>query len=381
MDLNNIRENIDKIDDKIAELYTQRMDLVKQVSQAKKESGKAVNDPERERKILLRVTENLDDDMQVYIKRVFETMFETSKAYQTANANYSSELGEKIRTALLKGQLKFPARAKVACQGVAGSYSGIAADKMFEIADVTYFKNFDGVFQAVEKGFCKYGVLPIENSYAGSVNQVYDLMKAHKFYIVKSLRLSVNHNLIVNKDADLKDIKEIYSHEQAISQCKKYLEKFPLVKITACPNTAVAAKMVSESGRKDVAAISSRECADLYGLKILERNVQDTDNNYTRFILITKEMEFYENANKISIMTTLPQNSPGSLNKLLSKFANLGINLTKLESRPIVGSSFEFMFYFDFECDLNGKGVQNLLSELDGSTEQFAFLGAYREKV
>ena len=381
MDLSKIRENIDVIDDEIAQLYAKRMNLVKQVSEAKKQSGKAVNDPDRERNILLRVTDKVGEDIQVYLKRVFETMFETSKAYQTMNAEYKSEIGEKIKDALNKGEINFPVKAKVACQGVAGAYSGIAADRLFELADITYFKNFDGVFQAVEKGFCKYGVLPIENSSAGSVNQVYDLMKAHKFYIVKSLRVSINHNLIVNKDTSIKDIKEIFSHEQALTQCKKYLEKFPFAKITACPNTAVAAKMLAESGRKDAAAISSRECADLYGLKLLETNVQDSDNNYTRFILIAKDMEFYAGANKISIMTTLPQNAPGSLNKLLAKFSNLGINLTKLESRPIVGSGFEFMFYFDFECDIKSKGVQNLLIELDNSTEQFTFLGAYSEKV
>ena len=381
MELKDIRNQIDSIDDKIADLYQERMNLVKKVSQAKKQSGKATFDPDREKNILLRVADRVHEDLQVYLKRVFEAMFETSKAYQTTVADIHSGITEQINKALEKGELKFPARAKVACQGVQGAYSGIAGDRMFELADITYFKNFDGVFQAVEKGFCKYGVLPIENSSAGSVNQVYDLMKAHKFYIVKSLRLSINHNLVVNKDTQLQDIKEIFSHEQALSQCKKYLEKFPFVKITACPNTAVASKMLAESGRKDAAAISSRECADIYGLKILETNVQDSDNNYTRFILIAKDMEFYAGANKISIMTTLPQNSPGSLNKLLSKFANLGVNLTKLESRPLVSSSFEFMFYFDFECDVKDKGVQNLLAELDNSTEQFTFLGAYSEKI
>lgn len=381
MDLEKVRQEIDNVDDKIAELYQQRMELVSKVVEAKKQTGKAVNDPEREKKILLRVTEKVDEDKQVYLKRVFETIFETSKAYQTMNAEYHSAVGENIRTALLKGEQKFPVKAKVACQGVLGAYSGIAADRLFELADITYFKNFDGVFQAVEKGFCKYGVLPIENSSAGSVNQVYDLMKKHKFYIVRSIRMPVSHNLIVNKDTKLSDIKEVLSHEQALVQCKGYLEKFIGVKITACANTAVAAKMLAESGRHDLAAISSRECADIYGLKLLETNVQDSNNNYTRFILIAKEMEFYADAKKISIMTTLPQNTPGSLNKLLSKFSNIGINLTKLESRPIVGSSFEFMFYFDFECDINDRGVQNLLSELDNSTEQFTFLGAYNEIV
>ncbi len=379
MDLLNIREQIDKVDDKIAELYGQRMELVKEVTLAKKESGKATFDPEREKKILLRVSDKVNDDCQVYLKRVFESIFETSKAYQTMNLECHSDIGDKIKNALNKGVLSFPSKAKVACQGVIGAYSGLAADRLFELADITYFKNFEGVFSAVEKGFCKYGVLPIENSSAGSVNQVYDLMKEHKFYIVKSVRLWVSHTLIANKDTDIKDIKEIFSHEQALTQCKGFLEKFPNAKITACPNTAVAAKMVAESGRKDIAALSSRECADLYGLKILENNVQDSNSNYTRFILIAKDMEFYQGARKISIMTTLPQNAPGSLNKLLAKFSNLGINLTKLESRPIVGSSFEFMFYFDFECDIKNAGLQNLLSELDNSAEQFTFLGAYDE--
>ena len=348
MELDKIRESIDVIDDKIAELYGERMKLVEEVAEAKKRTGKAVSDPDREKKIIVRVTDKVEEDKQVYLKRVFETIFETSKAYQTMHAETTSKISEKIRQALEKGTLNFPVKAKVACQGVAGAYSGIAADRLFEIADISYFKNFDGVFQAVEKGFCKYGVLPIENSTAGSVNQVYDLMKKHKFYIVRSVRIPVSHNLVANLDTNISDVKEILSHEQALSQCKHYLEGFKDVKITACANTAVAAKTLAESGRRDIAAISSRECADLYGLKILDNNVQDNDNNYTRFILIAKDMEFYEDAQKISIMTTLPQNTPGSLNKLLSKFSNLGINLTKLEFRPIVGSSFEFMFYFDF---------------------------------
>ena len=381
MNLEELRNQIDVVDDKIAELFNERMHLIEKVVEAKKTENKAVNDKDRENKIILRVCDKVDEDKALYLKKVFETLFEVSKAYQSTNIVEKSKVSDKIESVLEKGFLKFPSRATVACQGVQGAYSGIASERFFPLANTSYFKNFDGVFSAVEKGLCKYGVLPIENSYAGSVNQVYDLMKEHKFYIVKSLRLPVSHNLVVNKETEMSDIKEVFSHEQAISQCRKYLAKFPLIKITAVPNTAVASKMVKESGRNDVAAICSRECADIYGLKLLDTNIQDTNNNYTRFILITKEMEFYQNANKISIMTTLPQNSAGSLNKLLAKFSNLGLNLTKLESRPIVNSSFEFMFYFDFECDIRERGVINLLASLDNSTEQFTFLGAYSESV
>ena len=379
MGLEDLRKDIDCIDDEIVKLYTKRMELVERVVKEKEKDLKPVFDPDREKKILVRVTENVQEKHVGYVKRLFETLFETSKALQTEQANYYSEIGDKIEKTLQNGESIFPNRARVACQGISGSYSSIAAERLFDVADISYFKNFEGVFSSVEKGFTKYGLLPIENSSAGSVNEVYDLMKKHKFYVVKCVRLAINHNLVSKPNVKKEDIKEILSHEQAINQCKNYLSQYPNAKITAISNTAVAAKMVSESTSLEIAAICSRECAELYGLKIIESNVQDSDNNYTRFILIAKDMEFYKGASKISIMTTLPQNTPGSLNKLLSKFSNLGINLTKLESRPIVGSGFEFTFYFDFNCDIREKGVINLLKELDNSTEQFTFLGAYSE--
>ena len=381
MDLEQVRKEIDKVDDQIAQLFDKRMELINDVVEAKKQNKKAVNDPNRERNILLRVSEKVGEDKQFYLKRVFETLFEVSKAYQTANMVENSKIAEQIDFALAKGMQKFPLKAKVACQGVAGAYSGIATDRMFELADITYFKNFEGVFGAVEKGFCKYGVLPIENSYAGSVNQVYDLMKEHKFHIVKSIRLPIVHNLVVNNGATLDGIKEIFSHEQALNQCRHYIEKnFPNATITVYANTAMAAKMVSESGRTDIAAISSKECAELYNLKVLDGGIQDASGNYTRFILITKDFEIYKGSQRISIMTTL-SHTPGSLFKLLGKFSNLGINLTKLESRPMIGLDFEFMFYFDFECDVTRRDVQILIAELDCSTEQFTFLGAYNEVI
>jgi chorismate mutase/prephenate dehydratase len=163
MELKDIRQKIDQIDDQIAKLYNERMHCVAEVIDAKKQTGKAVFDPDREKNIILRVADLVDDDKKVYLKRVFETLMDTSKAYQTVNSVYNTSLSKNLTEALDKGELVFPVKAKIACQGIKGAYSGIAADRLFELADITYFKNFEGVFNAVEKGFCRYGVLPIEN--------------------------------------------------------------------------------------------------------------------------------------------------------------------------------------------------------------------------
>lgn len=377
--LEELRKKIDEIDDKIAALYLERQNTVREIGEEKARTHTAVADPTREKKIIARVTKQADDEQKIYLKRVFETMIETSRAYQRRLVAPVTPLSDDLRRVLMEGKKYFPVSSTVACQGVEGSYSSIAADKLFEIADITFFRNFEGVFQAVEKGLCDYGVLPIENSAVGSVNAVYDLMKKHRFYIVRSIKLKVSHHLLAKKGVSLSDIKEIYSHEQAIAQCAAYLQKLPSsVKVTACPNTAIAAETVASSDRKDIACISSRGCAELYDLGILDSNIQDNDSNYTRFICISKKLEIFAPADRISVMMTLPHES-GSLNRVLNKFSTLGLNLTKLESRPLPGTDFEFMFYFDFEGQIENSDTLSLIAELDQGTEQFVFLGCYHE--
>ena len=374
-----LRKKIDTLDDEIAKRYLERQSVVKKIGEEKARNRTAVADPSREKQIIARVTKSADDEQKIYLKRVFETIMETSRAYQRRLVAPVSPLADELRRVLMEGKKYFPVSSTVACQGVEGSYSSIAADKLFEIADITYFRNFEGVFQAVEKGLCDYGVLPIENSAVGSVNAVYDLMKKHRFYIVRSIKLKVCHHLLAKKGVKISDIKEIFSHEQAIGQCAEYLQKFAKdVKITACPNTAVAAEKVAASDRTDVACISSRNCADLYDLGILDGNIQDNDSNYTRFICISKNLQVFAPAGKISIMMTLPHES-GSLNRVLNKFSTLGLNLTKLESRPLPGTDFEFMFYFDFEGQIENSDTLALIAELDRGSEQFFFLGSYYE--
>jgi chorismate mutase/prephenate dehydratase len=268
----------------------------------------------------------------------------------------------------------------VACQGVEGAFAQIACEKIFKNPFIMYFKNFDAVFQAIEQGLCQYGILPIENSTAGSVKKVYDLMIKHNFSIIRTFRLKVDHNLLANPGAKLSEIREIYSHEQAINQSSEFLKSLSNVTIIPVENTAVAAEMVAKSGRKDIAALASHVCEELYGLKSLADSVQDKGNNRTRFICISKNLEIYPGSDKTSIMMVL-SHKPGALYKVLARLYTLGINVIKLESRPIPERDFEFMFYFDLETSIYSEEFVQLMCELDDLCEEFKYLGSYSEVV
>ena len=291
-----------------------------------------------------------------------------------------SPLVDSIRAAAAKGQ-RFPNRAVVACAGTEGSYAQEATTLMFSLPTILYFNGFEAVFEAVEQGLCPYGILPIENSAAGSVSAVYDLMVKHRFNIVRALRLKVDHVLLAPRGVKLDDIKEIASHPHALAQCGSFLKVHSRIKVTPGTNTAVAAKELAASGRRDMAVIASRACAELYGLDVIAEGIADAVYNYTRFICISKDLQIYPDANKFSIMLSLPHR-PGSLNGLISKFAAINVNLTKLESRPIPGMDFEFRFTFDFEAPPSDPSVLALLAELaqDPEIEHFTFLGAYAER-
>lgn len=380
MKLEEIRKDIDKVDSQIASLFKERMGLALEVAKTKKENNLAVVNATREKEILHRISEEIGEPLDGYARILFNTLFDLSRSYQNNYLSRISDIGERIEKALEETPKLFPKKAVVACQGVEGSYSQAACEKLFEVPSTMYFNSFEGVFNAVEKGLCQYGILPIENSSYGSVGTVYDLMKNYNFHIVKSIRLRVNHSLLAKPGTHLRDVKEIYSHEQAIGQCGEFLKTLKDVKITICENTARAAKMVAESERKDVAAICSRDCIELYGLESLNNNIQVSDNNYTRFICISKNLEIYPGANKISLMLSLPHR-PSSLYHMIAKFAALGVNLTKLESRPVPGSDFEFMFYFDMEASVYSPELVNLLGQLENQPELFVFLGSYSETI
>ena len=379
MELGEYRTKIDAIDEQLLRLFAERMDVAADIAAYKKEHGLPVLDPSRERAKLLDVAEKTPAALQEYAVSLYSLLFELSRSYQNRLLGETTELTRAIQAAIDGTPKLFPEKAVVACQGVAGAYSQLACDKLFKLANVLYFSSFESVFSAIEAGLCQYGVVPVENSTAGSVNAVYDLMTHHNFRIVRSIRLKVDHNLLVKPGTKRSDIREIYSHQQAISQCEQYLQSFKDVKIIPCENTAVAAKKVAESNG-GCAALSSRSCQKLYGLECLEASVQDQDNNFTRFICISKKLEIYPGANRTSLMAVLPH-EPGSLYKLLSRFYALGLNLNKLESRPMPDRNFEFMFYFDLETPVYSPQLLQLIGEMPSLCEEFAYLGSYSEVV
>ena len=380
MDLTQCREKIDELDRQLVALFAERMETAAQVAAYKKEHGLPVLDAARERQKLRAVGELAPEAFRDDTETLYRLMFELSRSYQHRLLDAPPARVEEIRKALDGTPQLFPARAAIACQGVEGAYSQLACERLFRTPDIFYFSNFEAVFAAVDKGLCRYGVVPLENSTAGSVNAVYDLMMRYHFSIVRSVRLKVDHCLLARQGAALPGIREIYSHEQAISQCGRFLQSLPGVTVVRCENTAAAAKRVAESGRTDVAALSSRACVGLYGLESLASSVQDQGNNYTRFICIAKDLEIYPGADRTSLMMVLPHH-PGSLYKVLSRFYALGINLNKLESRPLPERDFEFMFYFDLETSVYSPQFRQLMGELPGLCEEFSYLGSYREVV
>lgn len=380
MDLKELRGQIDKIDDQLVELFTKRMDIAAAIGDYKKDNNLPVFVPAREREKLKDVAEKAGPEMANYTRVLYSMLFELSRSYQSKRNDTLSPLYQQIRNAIENTPKLFPTAPMVACQGVEGAYAQIACEKMIQNPFIMYFKNFEGVVTAIEQGLCQYGILPIENSTAGSVKKVYDLMIHHKFAIVRTFRLKIDHNLLANPGATLSSIREIYSHEQAINQCSGFLAKLPGVKVIPVENTATAAEMVASSGRTDVAAISSRSCMELYGLINLSPSIQDEGNNRTRFICISKNLEIYPGADKTSIMMIL-NHRPGALYRVLARLYALGINVTKLESRPIPDRDFEFMFYFDLDTSIYSDEFVQLICELDELSEEFTYLGSYSEVV
>ena len=376
MEVEQIREQIDEVDGQLLKLFLERMRLASEVAAYKREHNLPVLNKLREREILARVQSEAGE-MEPYAYQFFTTLMELNKARQTELYSPPSRVRVLIEGALAAPEVVFPRTGTIACQGVEGANSQAACDKLLPRGNIMYVKSFEAVFDAVESGLCQFGVVPIENSANGSVRTVYDLLQRKRFSIVRGTTLHIRHELLAKPGTKLSDITEIYSHEQAIGQCSRYLGSLNgKVKVIPCANTAVAAKMVADGINPHAAAISSPACAELYGLTMLRDDVQDSDNNYTRFICIAKNPVIYAGSNKISLILDC-KNEPGALNSILTKISAYGVNTSKIESCPVTGRNFEFIFFFDLDASVREQSVLPMLEELERISESFTFLGNY----
>lgn len=377
-DLSQLRSEIDRIDTQLFQLFSERVDVATQIGAYKRKHGLKVYDPTRERQKVADAAGRVPEELRTYAQVLMELLMEAARSQEVDPASPAAESFSPIQRAVDATPALFPRDASVACQGVEGAYSQIAAERFFRHPTISYFDSFEGVFRAVEQGFSQYGVLPIENSTAGSVNKVYDLMMEHDFHVTRTSRVRIDHNLLAKPGTRLEEVRDVYSHEQAINQCQAFLQTLPDVRVHVVENTAMAAKRVSESDRANVAALSSRSCADLYGLTCLAECVQDRDNNYTRFACISKDLEIYPGADRTSLMVVL-SHEPGALYKMLAKFYALDLNLLKLESRPIPEREFEFMFYFEVAAPVASPEFKTLLTTIGEHCQEYRYLGSYAE--
>lgn len=380
MELSEIRNQLDHVDSELLRLFLERMALVDQVADIKKETHQPLYDPKREREILAKIHESSGASYASAADQFFRTLLELSRARQAAQLFIGSVAASRVAEMCAREQAVFPQTGRVACFGIEGSNAQMAADKLFPRGDLVFFDSFSAVVGAVKAGLCQFGVLPIENSSNGSVRAVYELLRTPDLSIVRGIRLKIRHVLLAQKGADISQIRTIYTHEQAAGQCNKFLSSLGGVDVVPCSSTAHAARRAAEAHDPSVAAIASEACAKLYGLRVAADEIQNNPNNDTRFLCITKGAVCYAGADRMSLVLSC-ENEAGALFHTISKISAHGINMCKLESVSIPGTNFSYRFYVDLDASIHQEGIVGLLSILEHSCESFQLLGNYSELI
>ena len=374
MDLLECRNKLDVIDKKIVKLFEERMDICGKVAETKIASGKAVYDAEREKQKLDAVSAMADSEFnQVAVRELFSQMMSISRKYQysiLAEHGRAMKLGfERLDQLPMEG-------VRVVHQGVEGAYSHAAAIQYFgEKAEIYHVARFEDAMKEVQLGNADYAVMPIENSSAGAVIDMYDLLTRYDNYIVAETFLPVNHALLGVPGAKLSDVKTVFSHPQALMQCSAFLNDNGLKQISV-ENTAVAAKRVVEEGDKSQAAIASEIAGKLYGLELLKPFIQNNQGNTTRFVILANRKVYQKDAGKISLCFELPHTS-GSLYNMLGNFIFNHVNMMMIESRPIPEKTGNYRFFVDIEGNLQDAGVKNALRGIGAEAQNFKILGNY----
>ncbi len=379
-DLSKCREEIDKIDTELLSLLEKRMRVAESVAKYKLANGIKVFDEERERAVLAKIGERSPEDIREKLVGTYDGIMNMSKLHQYELKSEFSARREFFKAALESSDVSKNnfAGIKVGVQGVDGAFSSQAARCMYPGAEIIFYPSWAQIFTALHAGEIEYGVLPVENSTYGSVTDVYRLIMDNDAYIAMSYKLPVEHSLLAKEGDSIDNIKEVISHPQAIGQCSNFIDEHNFV-ATQTSNTANAAMTVSQSERNDIAAIASVDCAELYGLVVLERGIQNEKVNTTRFAAISRKLSVSPSADKISIQFALAHRE-GTLARILGYFSALGLNLTKIESRPIPSKPFEYRFFLDFNGSMRDTHTFNLICALSDELSEFRFLGNYEEK-
>lgn len=374
MDLLELREQIDEIDAQIVELYEKRMDISKQVAEYKINTGKKVFDKAREEEKLRKVKSLTHNEFNSCgIEELFEQIMSMSRKLQYQLLTANGTIG-RLPFIAVKDLEK--GKARVVFQGAEGAYSQAAMQQYFgDKVNSFHVDTFRDAMSAIDEGSADFAVLPIENSTAGIVNEIYDLLVEFENYIVGEQIIKIEHCLLATPGTKVEDIKTVYSHPQSLMQSARYLDKHDWKQISM-PNNAFAAKKVAEEADKTQAAIAGEHAASVYGLEVLEKGINQSDTNSTRFIIVSNQKIFLEDAKKVSICFEVPHKS-GSLYHMLSHFIYNNLNMNKIESRPIEDRNWEYRFFIDFDGNLSDSAVKNALRGLREEARNMKILGNY----
>lgn len=372
MDLGEIRTKIDAIDDKILDLFIERMNLATEVAKYKAANNMVVFQSDRERFIIDNVKKNSPEELKKSAAFLFMNIMDISKVSQI------NEITPDIEIPHINEPKEHPS---VGVQGIEGAYGHAAAKQLFKNGNISYYAAFREVFEAVENGDVDYGIIPVENSTAGEVTVNMDLLEQHDVKICRTTKVECAHVLAAKRGVSEGDIKIIFGHEQAIRQCAEYINERKIPTVVPYHNNAAAAKMVSENPSGEMGCICSAECAEMHGLEIIRKHIATDPNNCTRFICISKNTEVYEGADTVAVSLSIP-NISGALYRLLTKFAVNGLSMSKIQSKPLpveVKLKFpdDYMFYIEFNGNIEEPKIKKLLKNFGDELNYFKFHGNF----
>ena len=379
LDLGKIREKIDKLDRQLVELLEERLEIVQEVAQFKKQTGKRIFDEEREKEVVQKNLKRVKNkELNHYIELILKDIMDSSKEYQKFKIGISTKY---VNDLDLKDK-------KLGYTGVPGSYAyevlmnilknnkNLDVDSIEENKNIFHFNSHKELVEAVHTKKIDIGILPIENSIVGEVRDSIDLINTKNIHIIGEVRHKISHNLLGVKRSRIEDIRNIYSHDQAFMQCSQFLSKHEW-HLNRMTNTAISGKYIAAEGKKENACIANMKTKEVYGLELLKKNINNEEENYTRFFIISNEEAVIDGSDKISIVTSA-NNESGALIGLLQIFYKYGLNMVNLKSRPRANKPWEYYFYIDFEGNMSSEKVRMALEEMREKSNYLQILGNYK---